>query len=401
MRKFHYEAVSESGEELEGEMLADSRADAMEKLLAQGYTPIDASEVGLIKSGFSGFGKRQQRPDIVRFTRDLKNLLAAGVTLERAVEMLAELSENTASQEVTRQLLEELRGGATLSQAMSQQPEVFNTLYSSLIQAGEVGGALQTVLEYLADYLEQQKELRSNVLNALTYPLILIIVTVLSLIVLMVFVVPKFTTLFQEMGAELPLPSRIVFSIGEFLQGYGWILILLIVVLGFVWRNFSARSEFKQKQDRLILKIPLLGDLVKKFQISVFTRALGTLLMNGVPMITALNIVRETFTSTALRSAMKEITLQVEEGHGLSKPIQQSEYFPKLVSRLIEVGEESGSLSATLMELARIYDDEVKEAVKRLITFIEPVLIIGLGLLIGAVIMSILVTLLSVNDLVL
>ena len=400
MRKFHYEAINDNGEVLEGEMHASSRSAVIEKLLAKGHTPIDASEIGRIKTGFLFSGWRRSKLDIVRFTRDLKNLLTAGVSLERAIEMLSDLNEDQASQEVTTQLLEDLRGGATLSSAMSQQPQVFNALYTSLIHAGEAGGALQTVLEYLADYLEQQKALKSNVLNALAYPVILIVVTIISLVILMVFVVPKFTQLFEEMGAELPLPSRIVFSAGEFLQGYGWLLVVLMIALFFALRRLSSDPRFLARRDRTILKTPLLGDLIKKLQVSVFTRALGTLLLNGVPLVTALNIVRETLTSSTLRTAMQEVIVQVEEGHGLSKPISRSEYFPKLVSHLIEVGEESGKLSATLLELARIYDDEVKDAVKRMITIIEPVLIIGLGLVIGGVIMSILMTLLSVNDLV-
>ena len=400
MRKYRYEAINDNGEVLEGEMHASSRAAVIEKILAKGHTPIDASEIGHNKTGFLFSGRRRSKLDLVRFTRDLKNLLAAGVSLERSIEMISEMNEDPASQEVTSQLLDDLRAGTTLSSAMSQQPEVFNTLYTSLIHAGEVGGAIDTVLEYLAGYLEQQKALKTNVLNALAYPAVLVVVTLISLIILMVFVVPKFTQLFEEMGAELPLPSRIVFAIGEFLQGYGWLFGVFIIALIFLLGRLAKNPEFVTRRDELTLKTPLFGDLVKKIQISVFTRALGTLIMNGVPLLAALKIVRETLTSSVLRTAMSEVVEQVEAGQGLSQPISSSPYFPKLVSRLIEVGEESGRLSETLLELARIYDDEVNLSVKRIITIIEPVLIIGLGLIIGGVIMSILVTLLSVNDLV-
>jgi len=352
VRKFRYEAINDNGDVFEGEMEASNRDAVIEKLLAKGHTPIDASEIGKNKTTFLLPKLKRKKLALVRFTRDLKNLLAAGVSLERAIEMLSELNDDPANLEVTTQLLEDVRGGATLSGAMSQQPEAFSPLYTSLIKAGEAGGALQTVLEYLADYLEQQKELKSNVLNALAYPVILIAVTILSLIILMVFVVPKFQSLFEEMGAELPLVSKIVFSIGNFLQAYGWLLGLMIILLFFVLRRMSANPDFMARRDQFLLRMPLIGDLIIKFQVSVLTRALGTLIKNGVPLVTALNIVKDTLTSLTLKTSMQEVIEQVEQGRGLSKPIAESGYFPKLVSHLIEVGEESGRLNTTLLELA-------------------------------------------------
>lgn len=398
MRKFHYEAIDNQGQLLEGEIQAKSRSAAIEDLLARGHTPIDAREIGATR--LTSLLPRRSKPrlNLLRFTRDLKNLLTAGVPLEAAIEMQLELLDEQVAINVLQQLLEDLRSGDPLSEAMAKQLEVFGPFYISLIRAGEAGGSLETILTDLEEYLEQRHQLRSSVVSALVYPAILIAVTMVSLVILMVFVVPKFTQLFEDMGAELPLPSKIVFAIGEGLQAYGWVLILLLVAGVFLFRHFSGQPAFRAYMDRLMMRLPLVGDLVQKMQITIFARALGTLLSNAVPLLSALAIVKDTFTRKPYRDAMNVVIEEVEQGNGLSQPIARSEYFPRLVSHLLKVGEESGKLDFTLFELARIYDEEVRTAVKRVLLIIEPVMIIGLGIVIGGVIMSILMTLLSVND---
>ncbi|MFZ5465918.1 MAG: type II secretion system F family protein [Pseudomonadota bacterium] len=393
MPTYHYKAVNQSGDLLEGEMAGASREAVIARLQEMGHIPLNAEEL-------TGRRRRwRRRLDTARFTRDLATLLRAGLPLDRALEMQVELAEDKASAGVLAGLLEDVRGGSALADAMMARGDVFGRFQVSMVRAAEAGGALDAVLARLADFIEQFQELKTSVKAALVYPVILVVVTVLSLLVLLVYVIPQFTTLFEEIGQSLPLPTRVVIGVAEFVRDWGWALLALPVAVALTLRRALQRPEFRRRWDSWVLDLPLVGDLVLKIQVSVFARTLGTLLSSGVPLLGALAIVRDTLTNRMLAESVDRIIDSAREGAGLAGPIQASKRFPRLAAHLIRVGEESGQLDAMLAQLADIYDREVRVAIQRLLTLLEPMLIIGLGLVVGGIIMSILVAILGINEL--
>ncbi|MEO1751955.1 type II secretion system F family protein [Thiofaba sp. EF100] len=396
MPAFRYKAVSASGEVLEGEMAAASREAAIARLQGLGHIPLHVEEaVGTRRWAWG----RRRRLDTARFTRDLSTLLRAGVPLDRALEMLMELAEDEPGRRLLAGLLDDVRGGSALADAMEARPEVFGRFQVSMVRAAEAGGALETVLERLADFIEQFQELKASVQAALIYPAILVAVTLLSLLVLLVYVIPQFATLFEGVGRSLPLPTRVVMGVAGFVRDWGWLL-LALPLLAIPWLRAALRgTAFRRRWDGWLLGMPLLGELVLKIQTSVFARTLGTLISSGVPLLSALRIVRDTLTNSVLAEAVDRVIDSAREGGGLAAPIRASHRFPPLVAHLIGVGEESGRLDAMLVQLAEVYDRETRLAIRRLLALLEPVLIIGLGLVVGGIIMSILVAILGINEL--
>lgn len=403
---FYYKAVSEEGKLVEGELQATSHEAAIEWIQAHGQTPIRALERAPRKPGrgpkairLPRLRTRALKTDVSRFTRDLSTLLTAGVQLERALEILIELGDSAEAVGLLRQVLRDIRDGASLADALQAHPAAFSRFYVNMIRAGEAGGAVEEILARLEAFIGQYDELKSNVKSALIYPGILITVTVVSVIVLITFVVPQFATLFQDMGQELPLATRIVMGLGENLQRYGWIVFLLLTGLVYYVRRKMHEPAFRHRWDKAMLATPLLGDLIAKIEVVVFARTLGTLLASGIPLLSALEIVKETHTNRLFVDAVESISEHAAQGRGLAGPMMNTGQFPRLASHLVQVGEETGRLESTLTQLADIYDREIGTAIQRALALVEPVLIIGLGILVGGIIMSILVAVLSVNEL--
>lgn len=401
MPRFHYKAVNPTGELLEGELQGRNQQAVIRRLQDLGHTPILVGEAAEGRGGWARawLGRRRARMDLGRFTRDLANLLKAGIPLERALEMLAEITEEVATAELISRLLDRVRGGAGLAAAMEAEEGAFGRFYVNMVKAAEAGGALEDVLARLAEYLEKYQALRGNIKTALIYPGILVGVTVLSLIVLVTFVIPQFAALFEEMGKALPLPSRIVMAVGKFLQVYGWLVVASLSMFALYLRHLLAKPPFRYRWDRWLLRLPLVGDLIAKMETAIFARTLGTLLGGGVPLLAGLAIVKETVTNRVLAETLGSVAEEVQQGRGLAEPIARSGRFPRLAAHLVRVGEETGQLEAMLLQLAATCDGEVNRAVQRMLALLEPLLIIGLGLVIGSIILSILVAVLSVNEL--
>lgn len=396
---FRYKAVDPNGALLEGELQGRSEQAVIRQLQQLGHTPILVGEIGEARRGRAWLGRRRGRMDLGRFTRDLANLLKAGIPLDRALEMLAEIAEEPATAEQLGRLLDRVRGGASLAEAMEAQEGLFSRFYLNMVKAAEAGGALEDVLARLAEYLERHRALKDGIKTALIYPGILVAVTLVSLIALVTFVIPQFAALFEEMGQALPLPSRIVMASGEFLRVYGWVLMVLLAALALLLRQLLAQPQFRYRWDLWSLRLPLVGNLIAKTETAILARTLGTLLGGGVPLLTALAIVKETVTNRVLAEVVGAVSEEVQQGRGLAEPIARSGRFPRLAAHLVRVGEETGQLEAMLLQLAAIYDGEVNRAVQRMLALLEPLLIIGLGLIVGFIILSILVAVLSVNEL--
>ncbi|QSA96710.1 type II secretion system F family protein [Methylococcus sp. EFPC2] len=403
MPLYFYKAVNREGETQESEREAADESVLLAALQSEGLIPIRIAPASSRPFAWLRLGRDKSKlaqKDIALFTHELLTLLHAGLPLDRALTVLLELTETQpALNALIGRVLETVKGGAQLSDALEKQTGVFSRFYLNLIRAGEAGGALEQVLQRLSDYLERSKELRETVSTALIYPAILVTMAALSLLLLLTFVVPQFTEMFESAGKELPLPTQIVVGLAEGLRDYWWAIPLLVMGVASYVRQQMSVPERRYVWDRRLLKLPLVGDLVRKIEVANFSRTLGTLLGNGVALLTALTIVKETLGN---RVAAEKVDLALEnlkQGGGLSGPLIESGLFPTLAIQMIKLGEESGHLDEMLERVAATYDKEVKIAIQRLLALLEPVLIVGLGIMIAGIIISILMAILSVNDL--
>ena len=404
MPRYRYEAVDASGEVVRDELDAATLDAAIARLRDQGLLPLTVNEAksGFLRGGFGQplFSKRRalSRKTIALLTQQLASLLHAGMPLDRAMTILIGVTEDEQAKPVLERVQEKVRGGSSLADALEVQG-VFSRFYLNMIRAGEAGGALDVVLKRLTEFLERSQALRETVTSALIYPIILLSVSALSVIILLTFVVPQFQRLFADAGKALPLATQIVIAVGDGFRYYWWVGAILLVLLSAVVRRQLSQPESRARWDDRFLRLPLFGDLIAKVETARLSRTLGTLLGNGVSMLNALTIVRETLSNQVLAGALGDVAEHVKTGRGLADPLLEAGRFPKLAVQMIRVGEETGQLQEMLLQVADTYDGEVQTAVKRLLTLLEPALILGLGVIIAGIIMSILVAILSLNDL--
>lgn len=404
MPLYRYRAVTSTGETQEGDMEGLTPSAVVERLQVMGLIPIRVDETAA-GSGGAGAGQglfrknRVTQNDVAVFTQEIATLLRAGLPLDRCLEILISLSANEPVRQLMTQVREDVRGGAALSAAMEAQTGVFSRFYLNMLRAGEAGGALDVVLQRLTEFMERSRELKETVKSALIYPAILVGVAVLSVVILLVWVVPQFSMMFEESGKALPLPTQIVIAGGDFFRNYWWALILGGIGLYSWFTRQMGEPASRYKWDKWFLSLPLVGDLVAKLEVARFSRTLGTLIGNGVTLLTALSIVKDTLGNAVMSEGLTAVAAKLKEGKGLGTPLMETGLFPKLAVHMVMVGEETGKLQEMLIRIADVYDREVHSAVKRMLALMEPVLILGLGLVIGGIIMSILVAILSVNDL--
>ena len=405
MAFFQYRAADQAGKIIEGVMEAEVEQSVVSRLHEMGCVPlrINVPRAGGIQKQqlrLALFSRRKiSQPQLLQFTQELATLLAAGLPLDRSLSVLGNLVEGEEFTKVMRTLLEAVRAGKSLAAAMTEHPDVFPKIYVNMIRAGESGGILDAVLRYLTEYMERSLALKEDVKSALIYPVILGGAAGLSLLVLFIYVIPRFALIFKDVGQALPWITRLVLDFSQALTQYGWIL--LLVLLGSVAGGlFYLRTpEGKTEWDRLSLRIWLLGDLVRKFETARFARTLSALLRGGVPLLEALGTVQGVVGNRLLTRAIGQVQIRVREGKGMARPLGESGLFPPLALNMIAVGEETGKLEPMLNEVAEHYDQEVKRTTKRLTAILEPALILGMGLVIGVVVVSMLLAIFSMNDL--
>lgn len=404
MPVFYYKAVNTKGEVVEGEMTAQDQAAVIVRLQGQGFTPIRADELtsGQAKrtKGQKRTGKnRIHQEEVGAFTEQLATLLNAGLPLDRALETLIDLAAREEVATILSNIRDEVRGGESLATAMDGQKGVFTRFYINMIRAGEAGSAMNQVLLRLSQFMKSSRELRETVKSALIYPTILIGVAGMSVVILLAFVVPQFTAMFEDAGQALPFATQVVIALGDGVRDYWWAIAGVIIGIVSFFKNQFANPTTRRFWDRKMLKIGLVGDLITKFEVARFARTLGTLLENGVPLLTAMAIIKETIGNIVLVEAVAKVTGEVKEGKGLSEPLLATGVFPKMAVQMVRIGEETGAIDEMLMKVADVYDDEVKRSVQRMLALLEPILILGLGLVISGIIFSILLAILSVNEL--
>lgn len=401
MGRFAYKAVRPDGEPVEGEVEAADEAAVIRHLQGAGLIPIQARPAcGFTLKRRARRERGLTRKEVGVLTRELSTLLEAGLTLDRSLQILIDLSDEERIVKVLSTLQDRVRGGATFSAALEEQGGQFPRLYVNMVRAGEAGGALDGVLARLADYLERTAELRESVTSALVYPAILLFVAAASVILLLVFVVPQFTVLFQDMGTALPLPTRIVIAVGDLFRNWWWAFPAVVALIVGGVERWLRRPGARERLDRRLLALPLFGDLIWKMETARFCHTLSTLLKNGLPLLGALNLAKEVVGNRKLAGLLDEAGEELKRGRGLAGPVAQREILPQMALQMIRVGEESGSLDSMLAKVAEVYDKETQASVRRLLTLLEPVLIIGLGLLVAGIIISIIVPILGANELV-
>jgi general secretion pathway protein F len=403
MATFQYKAATTAGDIVDGVLTGSTREHVIAQLQSLGHVPIRVDEsAAKSKSKFNIRLRRERITDeqIGAVTRELSTLLQAGLPLDRALAILTSLADSDALRAMLEDVRDRVKEGSTLADAMEAQESAFSRFYISLLRAGESGGALEVVLERLADHMESAKEMKSTLTSALMYPAILVVVAILSIFILLGYVVPQFTQMFDGMGQALPLSTRITIAVGETLQAWGWLLVLSAAAgLWFVRRQL-ANPESAYRWHAWLLRTPFIGAIVVKMEVARFAHTLSTLLANGIPLLKALAIVKDTMGNRVLANGIEKVSGHLKQGQSLADPLSEVPHFPSFAVHMIRVGEESGELESILAKVAATFDRDTEVTIKRTMTLLEPMLILVLGVVIAAVIISILVAILSINELV-
>ncbi len=406
MPSFRYTAVSPAGELVQGVLDAPSEQAVIEKLRQQGSLPMRAEAAdtsrGLLADLLTaefGQGRALNGAEVANITRELAVMLGAGQDLDRALRFLVDTAANARMRSVLTQLRDAVRDGSPFATALAQNPKSFPRLYVGLVRAGEAGGMLAATLARLADLLERQRALRSSVLSALVYPAILVVTGIGAIVMLLTLVLPQFVPLFQQAGGALPAPTRFVIGLGDFFTNYGLYLLLLVLVLVVAGQQALRRPAVRTVWDRTLLRLPVIGKLSSELLAARFSRTLGTLLQNGVPLVSALGIVLEVTDNKAGEAAVRAATESAKGGAGLSRPLQQSGIFPLRMVYLLRLGEETAQLGPMALRAAEIHEEQSRLGIERLVALLVPVLIIMIGGAVAGIVSSLMLAMLSLNDL--
>ena len=400
MTLFYYKAVTPAGETLDGQMDVGTHDEVIGKLQDAGNIPLEVREADGVDSRglFAAVFKRATLKDaqVLQFTQMLATLLGAGQPLDRALQILLDVPEGVKAKRMLERVRDQVRGGTPLSDALEAEHGAFSRLYINMVRAGETGGSLDETLRRLGDYLERSRALKSSVINAMIYPAFLVGMVLVSLMILLVYVVPQFAPMFADMNVEMPLITKIVLAVGSALQSFWWLFILLIV-LGLGWfRRQMAEPEARLRIDERFLRMRVIGDVVRKLETARLARTLGTLLKNGVPLLTGLATARNVMTNTALSQSVAEAAEEVKTGGGLGYALSQSKRFPKLALQMISVGEESGELDSMLMKVADTFDIEVKNTLDRLLAALVPATTIVMTIIVAMIMLAIVLPIMNI-----
>jgi len=383
MAVYEYTARTATGEETTGSMEAATREDVVQQLRKNRMMVVRVREQRRRRKG----GRVPIR-DVVVFTRQFATMVNSGLPLVQALDILAQQTENKTLSEVTKQVVYDVESGNTLADALGKHPNAFSQLYVNMVAAGEAGGILDTIMLRLATFLEKNDSIIRKVKGAMVYPSVIFSVAIIAILVLLIFVIPTFQQMFASVNLELPLPTRIVIMMSSFLKGFWWALGLAGVGLFFATRAYYGTENGKLVIDRTLLSLPVLGDLLRKSAVSRFTRTLGTLLASGVSILDGLEITARTAGNRVIHDAVMESRGSIAGGETIAAPLQKSGVFPPMVTSMIAVGEATGGLDEMLSKIADFYDDEVDAAVSTVLSLMEPIMIIFLGVIVGGMIVA-------------
>src|ERR1044071_8841449 len=384
MATFTYTARSFAGEMRTATIDASSRDDVIAQLRRQRLNVVKIDEATPKKPKRGHIKMR----DIVILTRQFSTMINAGLPLVQAMTILAEQSQNKVLSEVMRKVVFDVESGNTVADALSKHPQAFSNLYVNMVAAGEAGGILDTILMRLATFMEKNDALIRKVKGAMIYPGVIMSVAAVAVTVLLIFVIPVFENLFSSAGLALPLPTRIVMGASRFLKGYWYIVLAVVGTSVFLLKRYNATSDGKLKIDRFLLKVPVLGDVLRKSAVSRFTRTLGTLISSGVSILDGLEITAKTAGNQVIHDAVMQSRASIAGGETIAGPLQHSGVFPPMVISMIAVGEQTGGLDEMLTKIADFYDSEVDFAVSALLSLMEPIMIVVLGVIVGGMVVA-------------
>ena len=400
MATFFFRAVASDGKLRTGSVAANDEKLVARELRKQGLTPIYvgmAPKRAALEIKLPTFSGRKRR-DVLFFTGELSTLLNAGVPLDRSLSITAELTERKNFRLIVLDVLRVLKSGRSLADSLATHPDYFGDLYINMVRAGEASGALATVFERLAEFERTRDELRNYIISSMIYPALLATVGLASIVVLLTFVVPRFATIFADSTMKMPLPTKIMLEASDIVKTYWWMAASALFTAIVIWRVYTRTTQGRLWWDGARIKVPLIGDALLKAETARFARAMGTLVANTVPLVQSIGIAAATLNNKMIAAAMAGVAQGVKRGEGIANPMRKAAVFPPLASHLLTVGEETGRLDQMFARTADIYENETRASIKRFTTIFEPVVILVMGLLIGALILSMLLAITSIND---
>lgn len=415
---YQYEAISKDGKLSTGSLSGTGDRDIVIQLQRKGLTPISitsgsaapaksaekkaakprVSSSGLKLGSFPRMSKIGSAKELITFTDNLSVLISAGVSLDRALGILVEMNKPGKFKNVVRDILARIREGSGLGEAIAAYPSLFSRVYVGMVKAGESGGILDAVLKKLSQYLVSAQEIREYLVSAMIYPAILTLTSGLSMVVLLTFVIPKFADIFSGMGVALPTPTKVLLGVGNFFSAYWWLVLALIGLIIFAFKSANSTERGRYFLDGVKFRLPVAGDVMIKIEVSRMSSTLGTLLSNGVPILQAMKMATEATSNTVFKGCLKTTYDDLKQGELLSASLGKIPFYPNQAVHMIGVGEETGRLDEMLIKVAEIYEKELKASIKSLTSLIEPLIILIMGLMIGAMVVSMLMAIFSIND---
>ena len=406
MAQFSYKATDQTGKIVTGTQDASDEKGVVAALQAQGYIPIritsSAKASSRLSSGWekSIFGvlKKVSEKDILRFTEDLATLLDSGLPLDRSLQILRDASDKKGLKSVLNDVLKAVQKGSDLSDALANHPKRFSRFYVNMVKAGEAGGFLDLILKRMSIYLNDIKDLKDYIVSAMIYPLFLICIGGISILILLTYVIPKFAVIFADLGQAIPFSTQLLLSTAAFFQKYVLLLLAGFAAVIFLWRRFSMTPAGRYRIDSFLTTLPVVGGFIQELETARFARTLGTLIKSGVPILGSLTLVQGVIRNRLIAESLDFIRERVREGDALSKPLADSDMFPKLATQMIIVGEETGRLDEMLFKIGDIYEKKVRNLIKKGMSLMEPAVILTMGIIIGFIVISMLMAIFSMND---
>ncbi len=400
MATFFFRAVAFDGKVRTGSLAGDNERLIARELRKQGLTPI---YVGVAPKGASfeiklpSFSGRK-RKDVLFFTQEISTLLNSGVPLDRALSITAELTERPSFRFIVLDVLRVLKGGKTLADSLAAHPDYFSDLYINMVRAGDASGALGSIFERLSEFERTRDDLRNYIISSMIYPALLATVGLASVIILLTFVVPRFATIFQDSTMKIPVPTQIMMQASYILRTYWWIGAGSLAAILIVWRAYTNTPAGRLWWDGARLRIPLLGDALLKSETSRFARGMATLVANSVPLVQSIGIAAATLNNRTISGALAGVAMGVKRGEGIANPMRKAGVFPPLAAHLLTVGEETGRLDQMFARMADIYENDTRASIRRFTAVFEPLIILVMGVVVGALILSMLLAITSIND---
>jgi general secretion pathway protein F len=400
MPVFVYRAADRRGQTIDGVMEAPDTRAVIERLQRDAYFPIRITPHAERGQWFSmGGSSRVGQRDLLAFTQQLATLFEAGLPLDRALTILEELAPNARVKSIVTDLLVSVRGGASLSEGLAKHhPRPFTRLYINMIRAGERGGVLELTLRRLAEFLEARAAFAEAVITAVAYPAVVFTFGIGAIVFLMTFVIPRFATIFADLGQTIPLPTQILLTVSAGFQSYWWVGVLVVLGALLAWRMWTGSPQGRLQWDQTVLGLPLIGPLAMKIETARFARTLGTMLKSGVPVMSALAVVGDTITNRAIGQAVERLADGVKRGSTIASGMQAQAPFPTLAIHMVRVGEETGRLEEMLLKVAETFEVDVGTDLKRVLRLLEPIIIFAMGVLVAFIVVAMMLAIFSINE---